>query len=428
MSTPFDFFLYQKGILCSDDVSLHEIGKNVGTPSYVYSSSGLVSPLSELRTGLNGLDYLICFALKSNSNLSILRLLAENGVGADVVSGGELFRAQKAQIPPEKTVFSGVGKTAVEMISALEYGQQGIFSFNVESIQELVLLNQIAMEKKTKARVALRYNPDVDAKTHPYIATGLKKNKFGLQKSEILKIIQNSHDFKNIGFKGLSIHIGSQIHSLPSLKEAFFKLVALINQVNSILVHPLEFADLGGGLGIRYKNEKIPSIQKYCELIQKCFGNSNLFKAPLKIILEPGRRISGNAGALITQILFRKKTPTQNFLIVDAGMNDLMRPALYQSYHEIVPLHFSTTKSRLKTTVVGPVCESADCFASQRMLPADLKPGDYLAILSAGAYGFSMANQYNSRLRSSEVLTQKGSFHVIRQRETYPDLIRGEIF
>lgn len=431
MNPAAPFFQYQRGTLSSGGVSLPEIASSVGTPVYVYNSEAFLSPLQRLKKGLKGIDSLICFALKANSNLSVLKLLSETGIGMDVVSGGELYRAKLAGVPAERIIFSGVGKTEGEIASALQMDGKGIFAFNVESLSELEAVNRVAAMMHRKARVGLRFNPDVNAKTHPYISTGLKKNKFGLQKADILQIVHRIQDYPAIEIKGISIHIGSQLLSLSPLNDAFRKLRELLDEISPRLPTPLEFVDLGGGVGIQYKNEKPPEIEKYCALIQKHFGsgrNKSRMGQSLKILIEPGRILAGNSGILLTQVLYRKVGRDKDFLIIDAAMNDLMRPALYGSYHHVVSIRKVRADAPVrKTDLVGPVCETADCFGSDRKLPTLLGPGDLLAILSAGAYGFSMAGNYNSRPRPAEVLIANGDFRVIRKRETYEDLIRGEL-
>ena len=426
MTAPLDFFRYGAGGLSVDGVRLEDIADKVGTPCYVYSAEAFLKPLRELEKGLAGLDHMICFAVKSNSNIAILSLLAKAGAGMDLVSGGELYRAAAAGAPARKIVFSGVGKTPGEMASALVFDEAGIFSFNVESVAELATLSQVAEGIGRKATVALRFNPDVDAKSHPYISTGLKRNKFGMNRAEILRIAEAVESFPGIDLKGVSIHIGSQILSLSPIDDAFKRARALIAELDAILPEPLSFVDLGGGLGITYKNEKSPSIAKYCALIHKRFGAKSGLKHPLKILIEPGRTISGNAGVLVTEVLYRKVRSAKDFLIVDAAMNDLLRPALYGSHHEVLPVRKGAKGQLKKTDIVGPVCESSDCFASDRKLPASLNQGDLLAILSTGAYGFTMSGNYNSRPRPAEVLVADGKMRVIRERETYDDLIRGE--
>ena len=425
MSRSSEFFLYQDKSLSTDHVTLSEIAKKTGTPVYVYSAAALLKPLKELQQGLAGIDHLVCFAVKSNSNIAVLKLLASHGAGMDLVSGGELFRAEKAGVSADKIVFSGVGKTRQEMATALN---AGIFSFNVESLAELHTLSKVAVACKKLARVALRFNPDIDAKTHPYISTGLKKNKFGMTEKEILKIARSaaegSKNFSGILFEGISIHIGSQILTLAPLDQAFTRLRKLVDRLAEILPQPLTFVDLGGGVGISYqKKEKAPSLKKYCALILKHFAASGL-----KVLIEPGRTISGNAGVLVSEVLFRKSHDKKDFLIIDAGMNDLVRPALYDSYHDVVPVEKTARANLRKVDIVGPVCESSDCFAVDRLLPASLAAGDLVAILSAGAYGLSMSSNYNTRPKPPEVLVQDGKFRVIKKREDYDDLIRGELF
>jgi diaminopimelate decarboxylase len=426
MSAPFDFFRFEGGELRTESVRLAEIAEVTGTPVYVYSSEALLAPLREIGRGLEGLRHRVCFAVKSNSNVALLKLLAENGAGMDLVSGGELFRAYRAGVPADRIVFSGVGKTKAEMAQALE---RGIYSFNVESEAELDALDEVATGLKFRARVALRYNPDVDARTHPYISTGLRKNKFGVERREILAIARALRSRPGIDLRGISIHIGSQLLSLAPLDDAFKRLRALVDELDKILPEPLEFVDLGGGVGITYRNEKAPALSRYCALIRKHFGGAAGPGGRLTILIEPGRSIAGNAGALVTGVLYRKERGSKDFLVVDAAMNDLVRPALYGSYHEIVPVRKAAARAALrKTNVVGPVCESSDCFASDRKLPASLRPGDLLAILSAGAYGFTMSSNYNTRPRPPEVLVHGSEFSVIRTRETYEDLVRGERF
>jgi diaminopimelate decarboxylase len=349
----------------------------------------------------------------------------------DLVSGGELYRAQAAGVPGNKIVFSGVGKTPGEIIAALEYDKMGILSFNVESLPELEMINSIALEMGAVAKVALRFNPDIDAKTHPYISTGLKKNKFGMNRSEILEVARalsaEPDHFAGIRLDGISIHIGSQLLSLAPLKASFVKLRELVDELEKILPEPLRAIDLGGGVGITYKNEKPFPISKYCALVQQYFGPKAKLKHPKKILLEPGRMISGNAGALLTSVLYRKERKTKDFLVVDAAMNDLLRPSLYGSYHDIIPVAQGRPREKSrKADVVGPVCETGDCFATDRNLSANLGAGDLLAILSAGAYGFTMSSNYNSRPRPPEVLLEGGKIRLIRDRETYEDLLRGE--
>jgi len=426
MSLPTDFFQYKKNTLSVDGVPLAKIAEEVGTPAYVYSAEGFLSPLRELQKGLKSIDHLVCFAVKANSNLGIIKMLEQAGAGMDLVSGGELYRASVAGVPAKKIVFSGVGKTPGEMANALEYYNEGILSFNVEAVAELEVLSAVALELGKKAPVSLRYNPDVDAKTHPYISTGLKKNKFGIQRDGIVKIARSIKKFPGIDLRGISIHIGSQLLSLSPLADAFGKMRDLADDLNKMLDQPLSVMDLGGGVGITYKNEKTPPVQKYIDLILKNFGPRAGLEHPVKILIEPGRLLSGNSGVLLTEVLYRKANTAKDFLVVDAAMNDLLRPSLYGSYHEIIPVEKRTGKSK-KTDIVGPVCETGDCFASDRPVSEKVVQGDLVAILSAGAYGFTMTSNYNSRPRPPEILVQNGKFRVVRERETYDDLVNKEI-
>lgn len=427
MTAPLDFFQYRNGVLSVDGVSLATVAKRFGTPAYVYSAEGFLSPLRALQSGLEPAPHLICFAVKACSNIAILKLLARAGAGVDLVSGGELFRAEKAGIPGDRIVFSGVGKTPEEMRDALSYRRTGIHSFNVESVAELQLLDSVARAVGRRARVALRFNPDVDPKTHPYISTGLKKNKFGITRREVREVIRNLHGLRGIDLRGISIHIGSQLTSLSPLADSFARTRALMDEIEPLLPAPLDFIDLGGGLGITYRNEKPPRVADYAKLVLRHFGPRSGLPRSLQIVIEPGRIISGNAGVLLTEVLFRKAREKKDFIVVDAAMNDLMRPSLYGSYHEIAPVDLRTARGRkMKTDVVGPVCETGDCFASDRNLPTRLDSGDLVALLSAGAYGFSMASNYNSRPRACEIMIQGGRIQVIRARETFEDLVRGE--
>ncbi len=429
MSQPTDFFFYKNGTLSTEGVSLQKIAEQIGTPVYIYSEKAFLSPLRKLKNELHTLHPLICFAMKANSNLSILKLLAENDAGADIVSGGELFLALKAGVPPEKIVFSGVGKTLEEIRIALTTGKYGVRSFNVESLEELELINKTASQLKKTAQICLRFNPDINPKTHPYISTGLKKNKFGMEKSEILKIFKTKSKYKGLNIQGLSIHIGSQLLDLAPIEAAFRQTRNLITEILQKTNYPIRSIDLGGGLGISYDYSPSPSISKYCRLISKYFGPQAKLPHPVQITLEPGRLIAGNAGVLLTQVLYRKKHGKKNFLVIDAAMNDLIRPALYKSHHEILPMLQKHTRGKSeKTSIVGPVCESSDCFASDRPFPQAVKQGDFLVILSAGAYGRSMSSNYNSRLRPPEILIQNRKIRVIRKREKFADLIRHETF
>lgn len=424
MSKPSDYFQFKNGELSSEGVALSALAEKHGTPLYVYSEKGFLEPLERLQEGLAEIRPLVCFAVKSNSNISVLRLLQESGAGMDLVSLGELQRALHAGTDPKKIVFSGVGKSEYEMKEALKYP---LHSFNVESVGELALLSRLAQQAGKSARVALRFNPDVNPKTHPYISTGLKKNKFGLNRKEILGIAENASEYPGVKILGISIHIGSQILSLRPFDDAFRKMKELAIELDEILEEPIEFLDLGGGLGITYKNEKPPSIEAYCRVVLKHFGKKSGLFGRYKILLEPGRTISGNAGVLITRVLYRKKRDKKDFLIVDAAMNDLLRPSLYGSYHGVQALKQSREKGKkISTDLVGPVCESSDCFASDRPISKTIEAGDCVAILTAGAYGMTMSSSYNTRNRPAEVLIARGTSRVIRKRETFEDQIRLE--
>ncbi len=425
MSYPLEFFHYDNGTLHAEELSLEEIAERFGTPTYVYSKTAFVTPFKELDRGLLGLDHLICFAVKANPNLSILGLLAREGAGMDLVSSGELKRAIRAGAAPEKLVFSGVGKSGWEIDEGLALP---LHSFNVESVAELEVLSARSTALGKKTRVALRYNPDVDPKTHPYISTGLKRNKFGLQRGEILDIARRRRDFPGIRIAGLSIHIGSQIISLKPFEDAFVKTKRMMVELEKILEERLSFVDLGGGLGVTYAKEKPPKIEAYTKLIQKHFGPKSDLAARYRIVLEPGRTIAANAGVLLSRVLYRKPRATKDFVILDAGMNDLLRPSLYGSHHEIVAVRHDREKARKrKSDIVGPVCESSDCFASDRPFSEKVRGGDLVALLSAGAYGMSMSSQYNTRARPAEVLVEGSGYRMIRRRETFEDMIQAEV-
>jgi diaminopimelate decarboxylase len=431
MTQPLDFFRYRGRSLSAGKTDLAEIAAEVGTPAYVYSAEGFLKPFRELQKGLGPIrESTVCYAVKSNSNIAVLKLLAGAGAGADLVSGGELFRAKTAGIAPEKIVFSGVGKTADEIRAGLSYGPRGIYSFHVESLDELQLIQSVARTHgTTAARVAFRFNPNIDAKTHPYISTGLKRNKFGLNREELLEAARRARTMDSVRVCGLSIHIGSQLLSLKPLKAAFEALAKMVVEIEEVLGHALEFVDLGGGVGVSYdlRGTKPPSLKEYTRLIVANFGPKSKFRSRFRVLIEPGRTISANAGVLLTQVLFRKSRKQRDFLIVDAGMNDLMRPALYGSRHEVLPVKQASTRGKLKpTNLVGPVCESSDCFGQDLRLHEKLASGDLLAILSSGAYGMTMAGNYNSRVRPAEILVDANGWRVIRDRENLEDLLRGE--
>ncbi len=412
--TGFPEFIYRNDELFVESVTLKQIAKEVGTPCYVYSRNALTRAYQEFDSAFSDRDHLICYAVKANSNIAILNLLARLGCGFDIVSGGELQRVIKAGGDPLKTVFSGVGKTLEEMRMALD---AGILCFNVESEAELVALNQLAQSMGKIAPASLRVNPDVDAKTHPYISTGLKENKFGIPSDQAMKIYQSAHAYPHIRFSGLDCHIGSQLTELTPFMQASNKLLDLLQTVQSQGI-AITHLDLGGGLGIRYRNESPPSIKDYVSALCACTQAVNQ-----KILIEPGRSLIGNAGILLTRVEYLKHTPARNFAIVDAAMNDLMRPALYDAYHEILPV-FRSAQSVSSYQIVGPVCETGDFLGHDRSL--HLAQGDLLAVMSAGAYGMSMSSNYNTRPRAAEVMVDDTTIHLIRERETLAHLMGSE--
>ena len=399
-------FQYRNNELYCEDVPVSRIAKEIGTPFYLYSDATLRQHFRAFDGAFSDVPHLTCFAMKSNSNLAILKLFALEGGGVDIVSGGELYRALKAGVDPGKIVYSGVGKTREDMEYAL---QSRILMFNVESSQEILVLNEIAGRTGKKAAVSIRVNPDIDPQTHPYISTGLRENKFGIDIRQALEEYTRVSGLKNLTVSGVSCHIGSQLTRLSPFVDALKKLKELI----------VSYLDLGGGLGITYDQEEPPHPREYAKAIKE-----ELDIKDVTIILEPGRVIVGNAGILVTSVLYKKTTAEKSFIIVDAAMNDLIRPSLYGSFHGIEPVR---VKSRKKITadVVGPICESSDFLAKDREMDA-FETGDLLAVMSAGAYGFSMSSNYNSRPRIAEVLGRGDAYHVIRARESYEDLVRGE--
>lgn len=409
--TPFHI---RNGELHAENVALTAIAADFGTPCYVYSKNELVGCFNRFEAGFAGTNHLTCFAVKANPSLAILGLLAKAGAGFDIVSGGELARVLAAGGRPEKIVFSGVGKTEAEMRAALE---AGILCFNVESSAELERLNAAAISMGKIAPVSLRVNPDVDAKTHPYISTGLKDNKFGVAFEDAFALYQRAASLPNIAVHGVDCHIGSQLTTLSPFLDAFDRVLALVDQL-TVAGIPIQHIDIGGGLGIRYSDEIPPEFADYSDAIRKKLGNRNI-----KLILEPGRALVGNAGILLTRVEYLKHTPSRNFAIVDAAMNDLMRPALYDAYHEIVAVKPSNAEAGIYE-VVGPVCESGDFLGRNRKLA--IVQGDLLAIMSAGAYGMSMSSNYNTRPRAAEIMVDGDQCHLIRQRETIEQLFALE--
>ena len=410
-------FQYQQGELYCENVPLARIAKEVGTPCYVYSHNTLVRHFRAYDSAFQNIPHILAFAMKANSNLAILRLMAKEGSGVDIVSGGELFRAMKAGVPASKIVFAGVGKSSEEIRGALK---AGILMFNVESSEELHAINEVAAAVGTNARVALRINPDIDPKTHPYISTGLKKSKFGIGADRALEGFRLASSLSHIEVVGVHKHIGSQLIEVTPFVEALKKVLSLVHVLREQGIK-IRYINIGGGLGITYSDETPPQPKDLAEAISPLVHDMQC-----TLIMEPGRVIVGNAGVLVTKVLYTKEGEAKRFLIVDAAMNDLIRPSLYGAYHDIRALNESSNKhAKSLVDVVGPVCESGDFLAKERMMP-NVKPGELLAVMSAGAYGFVMASNYNSRPRVPEVLVKGGEVHVIRARESYDDLVRGE--
>jgi len=410
-------FQYRNGELYCEDVPLSRIAKEVGTPCYVYSHHTLVRHFRVYDGAFKNIPHIVAFAMKANSNLAVLRLMAKEGSGVDIVSGGELFRAMKAGVPASKIVFAGVGKKPEEIREALK---ADILMFNVESSAELQAINEVATSMGVKARVALRINPDIDPKTHPYISTGLKKSKFGIAADRAIEEFKNAAAFSSIKVVGLHAHIGSQLTQVTPFVESLKKVLTMVQTLAEQGI-PLRYVNIGGGLGITYSDETPPEPKDLAEAISPLVRDLKCV-----LIMEPGRVIVGNAGVMLTKVLYAKDGEAKRFLIVDAAMNDLIRPSLYDAYHDIRPVYEKVTHGEKKTVdVVGPVCESGDFLAKDRVMPA-MGAGELMAVMSAGAYGFVMSSNYNSRPRVPEVLVHEGQYHVIRSRESYDDLIRGE--
>jgi len=410
-----DHFLYRDGRLHAEDVDLEALAATYGTPAYVYSRATLTRHFQVMTTALGDQPHLICYAVKANANLAVLDVLARLGSGFDIVSGGELARVLHAGGDPAKVVFSGVGKRAAELEQALS---MGIRCFNVESIPELRRLDGVARTHGVTAPVSLRVNPDVDAQTHPYIATGLKDNKFGIPIAEAEAVYRLAAELPGIRVVGVDCHIGSQLTKTAPFVDALDLVLALVDRLAALGIH-LEHLDVGGGLGIRYRDETPPDPAEYAAALrQRLAGRS------LQLVLEPGRVLVGNAGILLTRVEYLKAQGERHFAIVDAGMNDLLRPALYQAWQEIVPVHEHPERPEQVYDVVGPVCETADFLGKAR--PLRIAEGDLLAVRSAGAYGFVMASQYNARPRPPELLVDGARVHVARERESVTDLWAGE--
>jgi diaminopimelate decarboxylase len=410
-----DYFNYKNGQLYAEDVPVAEIATAVGTPVYIYSHKTLERHFLVFDRAFKKIPHIVCYSCKANSNIALLRLMARLGGGADIVSGGELYRSLGSSIPPEKIVFSGVGKTEAEIRYA---ARAGIAMFNIESEDELRAVAGIGRKLRKRIPVSIRVNPEIDPKTHPYITTGLKKNKFGILWGDAVRLYGEIAGEPWLLAVGISSHIGSQITEMEPFIQAVRSLKGMAEELSRAGTR-LTFIDIGGGLGITYNKELPPLPKAYAAAIEPELAGTGL-----TLILEPGRVIVGNSGIFVSRLLYVKKTAAKTFYVVDGAMNDLVRPALYGAYHEIIPAQEKTGEKR-KVDVVGPICESGDFFARDRALPL-LKGGDLIAVLSAGAYGFSMASNYNSRRRAAEVLVKGDKFFIIRKRETPRDLTRGE--
>jgi diaminopimelate decarboxylase len=412
-----DHFSYRQGQLATESVSLRALADAVGTPAYVYSRAALLSGYNEYDRAFQKVPHIVCYSVKANSNLGVLSVLARAGAGADIVSGGELYRALRAGVPPQKIIFSGVGKSRDEIRDALK---AEILLFNVESVSELHAVDEVARAMGTRAPVALRVNPDVDPETHPYIATGFRTSKFGIPIDQARAVYRQAVKMAGIRVAGADMHIGSQLTKVTPFADALARLAALIKELREDGVE-IRLLDVGGGLGIRYRDEQPPSHQEYATLLLPV-----LEELGVTVLLEPGRSIVGNAGLLLTRVLYRKDTGTKRFVVVDAAMNDLIRPALYGAHHDIRPVDEQRLGGTTETVdVVGPICESGDFLAKDRTMPR-VEEGDLLAVMSAGAYGFAMASNYNTRPRAAEVLVDGNRYTIVRRRETYEDLVAGE--
>ncbi len=409
------FFEYKDKELYCEDIKISEIAMEVKTPFYLYSHATLERHFRVFDEAFGGVDHIICFSMKSNSSSAILRMFSNAGGGVDIVSGGELYRALRAGVSPHKIVYSGVGKTPEEMEYAL---QSGILMFNTESPQEIERLNKVAGRLGKKARIAIRVNPDVDPETHPYISTGLKENKFGIDINRAYDEYLRASGMDNLEVTGVSCHIGSQLTKVSPFVDAIKKLKGLIERLKGSGIN-IKYLDLGGGLGITYNDEKPPAPDEYAFALKKIIGDMKL-----TLVLEPGRVIVGNSGILVAKVLYTKTNRDKNFTVVDAAMNDLARPSLYGSYHSIKPLKIDSD-DMINMDIVGPICESGDFLAKNREMPV-MKQGDLIAVMSAGAYGFSMSSSYNSRPRAAEIMVKGDRYYTVRERETYEDLVRGE--
>jgi len=416
-------FNYKNNELFCEEVSLKELADKEGTPLYVYSQATLKTNFSVFNDALQGIDHLICYSVKANSNLAVLNLLFSLGAGADIVSGGELVRCLRAGCDPKKIVFSGVGKTVCEMELAIK---TGILAFNVESVAELEVLSTIATQLGSNAPVSLRVNPNVDPKTHPYISTGLKKNKFGIDSASAREAYKKAAALPGISIVGIDCHIGSQLTDTSPFSEALNRITVLVQELEQDGI-AIKHVDIGGGLGISYgeKDETAPpSAADYGNAVIEALAP--LREKGIVLICEPGRSIAGPAGVMVTKMLYSKKNSVKHFTIVDGAFNDLMRPALYGSFHPIQPITLHNDRSSLLSDIVGPICETGDFLARDRELQETL-PGEYLSVGAAGAYGFSMASNYNTRPRAAEILVNRDSYAIIRKRETLEQLLENEI-
>jgi len=409
-------FVRKDGELYCEETALARIAADVGTPCYVYSRATFERHYRHLDDALSGTPHMICFAVKANSNMAVLRLLAGLGAGADVVSGGELYRAVRAGIPAGKIVFAGNGKTEVELRQAVDCG---IMMVNVDSEGELRLLDEVAADMDAVVPIALRVNPDIDPNTHPYIATGLKKTKFGVAIEHAVEFYHRAAASRHLKIVGIHTHIGSQITEVEPFVESVSKLADLAIELRRNDID-LEYIDLGGGIGITYQDEEPPSYESYAEAIAP-----HVARAGCTLVVEPGRSIAGNAGILLTKVLYVKRGAVKQFVVVDAAMNDLMRPTLYDSYHEIVPVVERDDSAMFTVDVVGGICESGDFLARERDMP-QVAEGDLLAVMSAGAYGSSMSSTYNSRPLVPEVLVDGAEVHVVRRRQTFDEMLALE--
>lgn len=408
------FFKYKNSELYAEDVPVRKIAEKVGTPLYIYSEKTLLRHLKSYQQAFDGYPSIICFALKANSNPAVLRLLAKNGCGADVVSGGELFLAKKAGIPSGKIVYAGLGKTDEEIAAALK---ARILMFNVESSDELKAIDRVAGNLQVKAPIALRVNPDIDPKTHPYISTGLKQSKFGIPIEHALEYYRLANKLNNVKVLGIHKHIGSQITTIKPFIDALKRVILLAHNLKEQGIK-IKNLDIGGGLGISYKDEAPPLPEDLSRAVLPL-----LEEGGFNLILEPGRSIAGNAGIFVTKVLYLKKNADKEFVVVDGGMNDLLRPSLYGAFHDILPV-IKNSRKKVLSDIVGPICESGDFLAKERMINR-ASQGDLIAVMSAGAYGFTMSSNYNSRPRVAEVLVTGRDFFVVKERETYKDLVRG---